>query len=487
MAKFNQANTMKTTNKSGHTAYKMCDKEKLVFMVLTTMFNESKYYGDNSTELVKLAENSDMGFVANLAVYARNVMNLRSVSHVLTCVVARFGGGELTRRAIHGVVVRPDDITEIMACYKQMYGKPFPNAMKRQIAVEMNKFSGMSFAKYSGKCKGIKFKDVLKITHARPAGVKNERAFSDIINDTLPIPHNWETVLSAKGNTKEAWEELIESNDIGYMAMLRNLRNILKVSPKNISKVFDTIADPDAVHKSRQLPFRFYSAYKNVKGYPDTNDAVYAIEKAILASCDNIDKISGRTLIAIDVSASMNSRISAKSDVLCCEIASVLGSIASKVCDKYNVVTFDTNLRFPMVNKMDGIISNAEKISYNGGGTDITLPFDYILKNRIVYDRVIILSDNEINCGYNRYSYYHRCGETCQSVVDKYRQKVNPNLWVHAIDMQGYGTQQFIGAKTNIIAGWSERVLEFINYAESGYGNIVKAIEEYNVDDLHGN
>ena len=93
MSKFNNNVTMKTTNKSGHVAYKMQDKEKLVSMVLTTMFGEPKFYGDNSSELVKLAEEIcqyDPEFVSRLAVYARNVFNMRSVSHVLTCIVAHF-------------------------------------------------------------------------------------------------------------------------------------------------------------------------------------------------------------------------------------------------------------------------------------------------------------------------------------------------------------------------------------------------------------
>ena len=39
---------MKTVNLSGHEAYKMKDKDKLVTQVLTSLFNEEKYYGDNS-------------------------------------------------------------------------------------------------------------------------------------------------------------------------------------------------------------------------------------------------------------------------------------------------------------------------------------------------------------------------------------------------------------------------------------------------------
>ena len=40
MAKFNTAQTNKTVNKSGHAAYKMRDKEKLVTQVLCSFFDE---------------------------------------------------------------------------------------------------------------------------------------------------------------------------------------------------------------------------------------------------------------------------------------------------------------------------------------------------------------------------------------------------------------------------------------------------------------
>ena len=51
MAKFNQVATNKTVNREGHVAYSMADKAKLVTQVLTSFFNESKFYGDNSKRL----------------------------------------------------------------------------------------------------------------------------------------------------------------------------------------------------------------------------------------------------------------------------------------------------------------------------------------------------------------------------------------------------------------------------------------------------
>ena len=46
----------------------------------------------------------------------------------------------------------------------------------------------------------------------------------------------------------------------------------------------------------------------------------------------------------------------------------------------------------------------------------------------------------------------------------------------------GYGTQQFAGPKTNIIAGWSEKIFDFILLAEQGEGTLEKTIENYTWD-----
>ena len=95
-----------------------------------------------------------------------------------------------------------------------------------------------------------------------------------------------------------------------------------------------------------------------------------------------------------------------------------------------------------------------------------------MLDKKIKADRIIILSDNECNS----INWYSR--KTVQQMADEYRKQSNQDLWVHAIDLAGYGTQQFYGDKTNIIAGWSEKVLDFISLAESGTSNLIKMIEE---------
>ena len=87
MATFNATSrgAMRTTNLDGHPAYRMDDRTKLMTMVLTTMLNEGKYYGDNTDELIQLAERlCEKGqgeYVAKLAVWVKKKLAKRHQEH----------------------------------------------------------------------------------------------------------------------------------------------------------------------------------------------------------------------------------------------------------------------------------------------------------------------------------------------------------------------------------------------------------------------
>ena len=286
----------------------------------------------------------------------------------------------------------------------------------------------------------------------------------------MEIPETWETQLSARGNKKEVWEDLIRGKKLGYMAMMRNLRNIIKADPENLNDVYAKLRDPVAVKKSKQLPFRFLSAYKTLKdeclGTSKTYDV---LEDALDASIANLPKLPGKTVIAIDISGSMSDPVSEKSDVRCYEIAMLLGLIANRICDDAIVYTFNNKVYNITVPKRISILNEVSKARCTGG-TYMELPFAAMIDQRVKADRIIILSDNECNSSWRG---------TVQSYADQYRRQTGNDIWVHAVDLQGYGTQQFHGKKTNIIAGWSEKVFDFILLAEEGVGSLEKKISEY--------
>ena len=204
-----------------------------------------------------------------------------------------------------------------------------------------------------------------------------------------------------------------------------------------------------------------------------------------------MEQIPGRTLVAVDVSGSMSSRISAKSDVRCCDIAALFGAMASRLCEDATVCYFDAasswsssnskGYRIAHYGKYDSILEICAKSAFAGGGTDLSLPMKYALEeDKSValkpFDRIIYFSDNECN------SSYRGLYQTVQGLVDSYHSRYNNNFWVHGIDLQGYGTQQFCGKQFNLIAGWSESVLPFINLAEASISTLVETIDKYEVN-----
>lgn len=477
MAKFNSPTTIKTENKEGHAAYSMTPRSRLVTQVLTSFFNEAKFYGDNSAEMQETIQQvirQDPEFVAKLAVFARREFNMRSVAHVLTGYLAHEEKGKpYVRKTVKGVSLRGDDVTEIMSFYLSTFGKPVPNSLKKGISDVLLSFDEYTLAKYKGTGKSVKMRDLLCICRPRPQTPEQEALFKRCLEGTLQVPETWEAQLSANGNNRKTWEKLIDSGKVGYMALLRNLRNILTASPANIEKVYKTLSDPEAVRRSKQLPFRFLSAYKSVSGIGGSR-VFDVLEDAIDVSAGNLPKIPGTTVLAVDTSGSMSSSVSKNSDVRCCEVGMMLGVLANRLCENAIFYTFDTELEKKAFSTRNGILYTVMHEACAGGGTRMELPFTQMIRDRVKADRIIVISDNQCNS-----SYYHKPVGT---LADEYRRQTGNDIWVHAIDLQGYGTQQFQGRKTNIIAGWSEKVLNFILLAEQGEGSLEQAITVYPLD-----
>ena len=421
---------------------------------------------------------------------------MRSVSHVIAGYLANTPEGKpFVKRTVKNIILRGDDATEILSFYLSTFGKPIPNSLRKALKEVFPTFDEYTLAKYKGEGKSVKMRDILCLCRPKPTNDEQSKLWKELLEGTIKPAYTWEVELSAKGNNKKTWEELIKSGKVGYMALLRNLRNIMLAKPDNMYDVFDKIADPVAVRKSKQLPFRFLSAYREIDGLSvgdiglfEQKDALDALERAADAAVWNLPRIPGKTIIAIDTSGSMSQPVSSKSKVRCCDISTMLGLIANRICEKSAVFTFDDSLKLVNVPDSKGsLLSATIANSTSGGGTNMYLPFQYILNHKTNADRIIVLSDNECNYWMNRngtrYSWYYNRpnDDTVQKVVDRYRREVNPNFWVHAVDLAGYGTQQFIGEKTNIVAGWSEKLFEFILMAEQGEGSLIKRIKNYKV------
>ncbi|XP_037358827.1 telomerase protein component 1 [Talpa occidentalis] len=76
----------------------------------------------------------------------------------------------------------------------------------------------------------------------------------------------WERELSLRGNTASVWEELIDNGKLPFMAMLRNLNNLLRtgISAHHHKLVLQRLQQVKTVIHSRQFPFRFLNAHDSI-------------------------------------------------------------------------------------------------------------------------------------------------------------------------------------------------------------------------------
>ena len=277
-------------NHEGAEAFVMSPELELYTTVVTASLSD-KFYESNDermNRIVSLIAKVDPMFVAQLAVYTRTQMYLRSVPLLLLVELAKVhNGDDLVSRAVAQTVLRADEITELLACYQSR--NPSKDERKKlgklshQIQVGLqqafNHFDEYQFAKYDRNGADVKLRDALFLVHPKAKDEAQQALFDKITYKGLDVPYTWETELSALGqqefeSEKERaivfrlkWEELIDSGKVGYMALMRNLRNILesRVSVEHIEKVCDVLSDPKAVANAKQLPFRYLSAYREVQ------------------------------------------------------------------------------------------------------------------------------------------------------------------------------------------------------------------------------
>ena len=292
-----------TTNHEGALAWRMTPEWELYTTVVTTMGVEDKFYEGGEERVRRIADlvrKVEPEFVAQLAVYTREEMHLRSVPLLLLVELdCCHQGDSLVSRAVGRTIQRADEITELLMCYLWRTGKPDLSGLSCQLrkglAEAFNKFDEYQFAKYNRKNRKVTLRDALALVHPKPKDDRQADIFRKIMSDTLETPVTWETELSAVGQRhfdseeekeeakREVWRKLVQSHRLGYMATLRNLRNMLKLGmdEETIQMVCDYISNPEAVRKSKQLPFRFLSAFLELMDTSDLRKIIPEVQKSV--------------------------------------------------------------------------------------------------------------------------------------------------------------------------------------------------------------
>ena len=491
--KFNfKAKAATTKNHAGAKAFKMGPELELYTAVATAGLND-QFYEATDEKMIRLRELiacNDHEFVARLAVYAREQMYMRSIPLVLVVEMAKQHKGDgLVSRVATRVIQRADEITELLSYYmmaNDRAGMKQLNKLSKQLqkglSEAFNKFDEYQFAKYNRDTR-VKLKDALFLVHPKAKDEAQQLLFDKIAKDELQTPYTWEVELSALGQKnndtpkvkqaalKAKWEELIFSNKMGYMATLRNLRNLLEadISKEALDKVCIYLGNATAVTKSKQLPFRFLSAYRELKELKNgrVSKVLDALEEAVIQSAANISGYdeNTRVVIAADVSGSMQKSISAKSKVQNFDIGLMLAMLLQTRCE--NVITgmFGDTWKVINVSKKN-ILSNVQEFYRREGevgySTNGYLVIKDLLQRDIAADKVMLFTDCQL---WNSNS----SGETISGLWQQYKKKA-PGAKLYLFDLAGYGNTpvNVMSGDVYLIAGWSDKIFNVLRALESG-------------------
>lgn len=488
-------NSGMTQNHEGATAYKLTPEMEL-YTAVVTMALQDKFYETANDQIERIAHligQVDPQFVAKLAVYTRNEMHLRSIPLLLVVELAKIHtGNDLVSRTIDKVVMRADEIMELLMCYQWRNNRAGLKKLARlshqiQIGLQraFNRFDEYQFAKYDRDNLEVKLRDALFIVHPKPKDEAQQTIFNKIANRSLDTPYTWETELSALGQQQyetpemrnaafaEKWSELIQSGRMGYMALMRNLRNMLdsSLSYEDMKIVAERIADAHQVERSQQLPFRFLSAYNELANItsPTSTMMLNALEDAVLhtaASIKGIDENS-RILLACDTSGSMCGQLSANSSIMYYDIGLLLAMLLQNRCKQVVSGMFgDTWKVINMPSK--SILSNTMEMRRRSGevgySTNGEKPLEWLIQQNVVMDKVMIFTDCQF-WNYNGGNYAQKFQKTWRDY-----KKIAPNARLYLFDLAGYGHSPLSIEQDDVycIAGWSERIFNILDALENG-------------------
>jgi hypothetical protein len=486
-------------NYEGANAYALNPALALYATVVTASLSDQFYETapDRLARIRELVAQNDPYFVAQLAVYAREKMHLRSVPLVLAVELARLHAGDgLVGRLVSRVVQRADEITELLACYQSANGRTgtkrlnrLSKQVQRGLAEAFNCFDAYQFAKYD-RAAAVRLRDALFLVHPKAKSPAQQAIFDQIAADTLPTPYTWETELSALGQRgfdseaarqaafRATWEDLIFSGKVGYMALLRNLRNILEagVSREAVAHVGRVLGNAHAVAASKQLPFRFLSAYREVKAVQSGHAALVldALERAVAHAAANIRGFdeSTRVVLAADVSGSMQRPVSARSKVQNYDIGLVLAMLLQSRCA--NVVTGMFGDRWKAIQvPRTNILANVEEFHRREGevgyATNGHLVVQDLLDRRVVVDKVMLFTDCQLWDS-------HTGNQTGLAAVWRRYKTLAPQARLYLFDLAGYGQVplRVNDADVAFIAGWSDKIFDVLAALETGSGAVAE-------------
>lgn len=471
----------RTTSYEGGTVYQksvLDDWSNMLFSMVLQPNRDTFYSSQEDTmnrfiELThEVIDKHGCEFVCKAAHFSRNVLGLRSISELCAAILNKYQF-EGKRDFYRTYFRRPDGIGEVFACIDHL-GDKRSHALIRGCADYFETLNEYTLAKYPLQYKKYKLVDIINLTH--PCGELIDKC----VRGELKAPDTWESKIYAGISDEEkesAWKALVEEHKLGYLALIRNLNNILsqKFATKPWCKehLVDQIVNEKAIKKSLVFPYQIYGAWNACRTKcPIVIES--ALEEAFEISIKNMPAFKNSAII-LDVSGSMTQRFSVNSQFSIGEISAVY-AVALAYAGEFDIYKFATKAKKYMGLKRSSSIfkqiENMQRCEKGlGQGTCINEAFDCMDKH---YDNIFIFSDMQVMDGWFTYS----TGSAYESFKKFCNQYGSAKLY--SFDLGNYHTQ-VVPQNENVqyVTALNDTIFKIVHEMSKENKSLVDMISEY--------
>lgn len=391
--------------------------------------------------LIRHAAVNDSAWCAGLIKWLRGPAGIRTAALVAAGAYAH-ANGPASAAVIDSALLRADEPGEFLAMWRATYGRELPRRVRAGLAMAVVRlYNERSAVKWDTNSAAYSFGAMIRIVHPKPADPKQAKLFAYLIGkdrgrparfeDLMPLPllsrtlafetipadqrrarlgevegtaFTWERLAGwlSGGMDAEAWEAAIPF--MGQMALLRNLRNFAEkgISAHAVAAVNRALALPA---RHGPWPHQVYTAWVN----SGTAHFAPGIEAALDNACAAIPEFSGRTLILVDHSTSMEDPLNSEIEdprslarrreggAVTLDRASVAavfaGAVATRNPGRCDVISYDIDSRAVPTRGTSALrVIDAIRSYFRGGGTDT---WEAVTRHYRGHDRVLILTDEQ--------------------------------------------------------------------------------------------
>lgn len=416
--------------REGAKAHHINPEQQLRRSLMACLLWEQAFYEDGveiAGRIAQLVPQVHPDKVKAMAIEAREQMKLRHAPLLVARELARIG--QLRSGTLAHIIQRADELTEFLAIYWKDGKQPLSKQVKLGLAEAFPKFDAYQLAKYNRDGE-IKLRDVLFLCHAKPKDKEQAVVWKKLVDGQLEPPDTWEVNLSAGVDKKETFTRLMTEGKLGALALLRNLRNMQEagVGDRTIRKALQ------GMDTRRVLPFRFIAAARYAPNLED------ALEDALFRCTEELPKLGGRSIVLVDVSGSMDARLTDKSDMNRIDAACGVAMVAREMAESVRVFTFSAHLK-EVPPRRGFALRDAVAGSQPHMSTYLGAAVGWINEN-VDHDRLIVVTD-----------------EQSHDVVPSPKEKG------YMLNVAPYHNGVGYGAWTHI-DGFSEAVLNYIRESE---------------------